>query len=491
MILNEPEETTSFASILMSVTTRFAPSPTGELHIGSVRTALFSWLFAKRHDGRFLLRIEDTDQARSKQEYTDRILEALEWLGLDFDGKLIFQSQRLDCYLQVAHTLVESGYAYYCVCDKARLEALRSEQIARKIKPRYDNKCRDLGLKPPPDTESVIRFRNPADGVVQVDDLIQGKVEYTNSELDDLVIVRADGAPTYNFAVVVDEIDMDITHVVRGDDHLNNTPRQINLYHAFNKPLPYFGHVPMILSPEGRKLSKRDNVMSVLGYREAGFLPEALLNYLVRLGWSNGNQELFSVNEMVELFDIKDIHKSPAALDPKKLEWINHQHLMQLNPADAIKRATPFFGAIGVENQIVSERGELVFEAQKTRSATLREFVEKSACFFTDFENYDAKAASRFLTVAAKDLLLELRSKLAELNTADWNKEVIHQLITAIVEEKSLKFGALAQPLRVALTGNTISPGIDVTVELIGQDQVLLRLNRAVDWINLHVESKN
>ncbi len=474
----------------MLVTTRFAPSPTGELHIGSVRTALFSWLLAKRHNGRFLLRIEDTDQARSKQEYTDGILEALEWLGLDFDGKLIFQSQRLDYYLQAAHALVETGHAYYCVCDKARLEALRSEQLAQKIKPRYDNRCRDLGLKPSTDTEFVIRFRNPLDGVVRVDDMIQGTVEYANSELDDLVIIRADGAPTYNFAVVVDEIDMDITHVVRGDDHLNNTPRQINLYHAFNELLPCFGHVPMILSPEGRKLSKRDNVMSVLGYREAGFLPEALLNYLVRLGWSYGDQELFSVKEMIELFDIKDIHKSPAALDPKKLEWINHQHIMQLNPLDAIERAEPFFRAIGVDNQIVSEQGKLVFEAQKTRSATLKDFAEKSAYFFTEIESYDTKAASRFLTIETKDMLLELRSKLAELNSGDWNKEVIHQLISTIVKENSLKFGTLAQPVRVALTGNTISPSIDVTVELVGQDQVLLRLDRAVNWINSHAESK-
>ncbi len=465
----------------MSVVTRFAPSPTGKLHIGSVRTALFSWLYARRHQGEFLLRIEDTDRQRSTQEATQLIFDSLNWLGLNYDREPVFQSHRMENYRAKASALVEEGKAYYCTCTKERLDALREDAIAKKLKPRYDNKCRDLGLKPTAGTPCTIRFRNPIDGTVVVDDMVQGQVDYQNAELDDLIIIRTDGTPTYNFAVVVDEIDMRCTHVIRGDDHLNNTPRQINLFHAFGKAVPSFGHVPMILSPEGRKLSKRENEVSVLEWRSEGYLPEAVLNYLVRLGWSHGDQELFSVGEMIEKFDTKKIHRSPASLDHKKFQWINHQHMMKLSPANAIKMAEPFFKERGIEVDD-SQRSQQIFEAQQSRSHTLLEFVEKSVYFFSDVEEYDEKAAAKHLTLKSQPLLAELRQSLEGLS--DWKSVAIHAKITDIVQEREIGFGAIAQPVRVALTGSTVSPGIDVTIELVGRDRVLQRIDSAMDWID-------
>ncbi|MXW47051.1 MAG: glutamate--tRNA ligase [Gammaproteobacteria bacterium] len=465
----------------MSVVTRFAPSPTGKLHIGSVRTALFSWLYARRHQGEFLLRIEDTDRQRSTEEATQLIFESMSWLGLDYDREPVFQSQRLESYGAKASELVEAGKAYYCTCTKERLDALRADAITKNLKPRYDNKCRDLGLKPTASTPCTIRFRNPMDGTVVVDDMVQGRVEYQNAELDDLIIIRTDGTPTYNFAVVVDEIDMGCTHVIRGDDHLNNTPRQINLFHAFGKSVPVFGHVPMILSPEGRKLSKRENEASVLEWHSEGYLPEAVLNYLVRLGWSHGDQELFSVGEMVENFDVKKIHRSPASLDHKKFQWINHQHMMKLSPAKAIKMAEPFFEERGIEVDD-SQRSQQIFEAQQSRSHTLLEFVEKSAYFFSEVKEYDEKAAAKHLTLKSRPLLAELRQSLAIL--PDWKSSAIHAKIAEIVQKRAIGFSAIAQPARVALTGSTVSPGIDVTIELVGRDKVLQRLDSAMDWID-------
>ena len=466
----------------MSVVTRFAPSPTGKLHIGSVRTALFSWLYARRHKGEFLLRIEDTDRQRSTEEATQLIFDSMSWLGLDYDREPEFQSQRLENYRAKASALVDEGKAYYCTCTKERLDALRADAIAQKKKPRYDNKCRDLGLKPTAGTPCAIRFRSPMDGTVVVDDMVQGRVEYQNAELDDLIIIRTDdGTPTYNFAVVVDEIDMGCTHVIRGDDHLNNTPRQINLFHAFDRPVPSFGHVPMILSPEGRKLSKRENEASVLDWRTEGYLPDAVLNYLVRLGWSHGDQELFSVYEMIEKFDVKKIHRSPASLDNKKFQWINHQHMMKLSPAKAIKLAEPFFKEIGIEVDN-SERSQQIFEAQQSRSHTLLEFVEKSVYFFSDVKEYDEKAAAKHLTLKSRPLLVELRQSLESLS--DWKSSAIHARIAEIVQERKIGFGAIAQPVRVALTGSTVSPGIDVTVELIGRETVMKRLDSAIEWID-------
>ena len=427
------------------------------------------------------MRIEDTDRQRSTNEAEQLIFESMNWLGLDYDREPVFQSQRLESYRAKSSELVEAGKAYYCTCTKERLDALREEAIAKNLKPRYDNKCRDLGLKPTTGTPYTVRFRSPIDGTVAVDDMVQGRVEYQNAELDDLIIIRTDGAATYNFAVVVDEIDMGCTHVIRGDDHLNNTPRQINLFHAFGKPVPVFGHVPMILSPEGRKLSKRENEASVLEWRSEGYLPEAVLNFLVRLGWSHGDQELFSVGEMVEKFDIKKIHRSPASLDHKKFQWINHQHMMKLSPAKAIIMAEPFFKERGIEVDD-SERDQQIFEAQQSRSHTLLEFVEKSVYFFSDVKEYDEKAAAKHLTLKSRPLLAELRQSLESLS--NWNSSAIHEKISEIVQKREIGFGAIAQPVRVALTGSTVSPGIDVTIELIGRDKVLQRLDSAMDWIS-------
>lgn len=418
---------------------------------------------------------------RSTQNAIDSILESLEWLGLDYDDAPIYQSIRSEVYRQRAQDLLDAGLAYHCVCSRERLHAVREEQMAKKLKARYDNRCRDLGLKPNKQIPSVIRFKNPMDGEVEIHDMVQGHVAYQNAELDDLIIIRTDDTPTYNFAVVVDEIDMHITHVIRGDDHLNNTPRQINLYQAFEKKIPRFGHVPMILSPEGRKLSKRDNVPSVLEFRENGYLPETILNYLVRLGWSSGDKELFTIGEMIELFDAEKIHRSPAALNYKKLDWVSHQHIMELAPEKIESLAEPYFLDKGIDIRAGGPKIEEVYEAQKSRSRTLVEFVERSMYFYQDAVGYNESAAKSHLTVDVLDLLRILRDQLEQLT--DWNKDAIQSEIKGMVELFGIKFGAIAQPVRVALTGDTISPGIDVTVALIGRKRVLERLDKAIDWI--------
>ena len=465
----------------MSVITRFAPSPTGKLHIGSVRTALFSWLYARHHDGKFLLRIEDTDQARSTPEATELILSSLEWLGLTPDEPPIFQSQRTNFYRATADRLVANGKAYYCQCTPERLAALRKDQEQAGIKPKYDYKCRELNIEPSPDVPTVIRFKNPLAGDVVVNDLVQAQVVYQNSELDDLIIIRSNGLPTYNFSVVVDEIDMGVTHVIRGDDHLNNTPRQINLFHALDEKLPQFGHVPLILTQSGRKVSKREDALSVLDYRDQGYLPEAVLNFLVRLGWSHGDQEIFTISEMIELFDVASIHRSPASLDDKKLEWINHQHMMTGDSSHILTLAEQIFLERGIDVHIAGPNLADVFEVQKTRSKTLVEFVDKSIYFYQELDGYDEAAAAKHLSSKSAELLEHLIQRLSELE--NWDKEAIHGVFKNIVASREISFGALAQPVRVALTGGTVSPGIDVTVELMGRDRTIQRLEQAIAWI--------
>lgn len=470
----------------MSVVTRFAPSPTGTLHIGSVRTALFSWLYARKHQGEFLLRIEDTDQERSTKEATQLIFESLDWLELDYDRAPCFQSQRTENYRLAAESLIESGRAYFCTCTPERLNKLREEFLARKAKPRYDGKCRDLNIQPTKGVPTTIRFRNPEIGNVVVNDLVQGKVEYQNSELDDLIIVRANGMPTYNFAVVVDEIDMGCTHVIRGDDHLNNTPRQMNIFAAFGQPIPEFAHVPMILSSEGRKLSKRHHDVGVLEWRDDGYLRETILNYLVRLGWSHGDQEIFSVDELIGLFDVSKIHRSPSSLDPKKVQWLNHQHMMRLKSTDGLRHSRPFFKKKGIEIDD-SARTRKIFEVHQPRARTLVEFVEKSSFFFADFDSYDEKAAEKALTSQTRPLLIELRQSVDGLS--DWSAEAIKLEFNALVERLGVKFVDIAQPARVALTGTLTSPGIDETIELLGREKVLERIDSAVSWIANLAES--
>ena len=470
----------------MTVRTRFAPSPTGYLHIGGARTALFSWLYARKHGGQFVLRIEDTDLERSTEESVNAILEGMTWLGLEYDEGPFYQTKRFDRYGVIVQQLLDSGHAYKCYCSKERLEKLREAQMANKEKPRYDGRCRDGAVAPSHDAPYVIRFRNPQDGTVLVDDLIRGRVVFQNSELDDLIIARSDGTPTYNLSVVVDDADMDITHVIRGDDHLNNTPRQINILRALGVEPPAYSHVPMILGSDGKRLSKRHGAVSVMQYREEGFLPEALLNYLVRLGWSYGDQEVFSVDQMIELFDIKDVNKAASSFNPEKLLWLNQHYLKESDPAHVARHLSYHLGRLSVDPAPAPALHEVV-EAQRERAKTLVEMAANSVYFYQDFEAFDAKAAEKNLTAAARPALLQLRERLSTLD--GWRPESIHQVILAIAEGLGEKLGKVAQPLRVAMSGGTVSPPIDVTVYLIGRERVLVRLDKALAYIDANSAS--
>ena len=383
----------------MSIRTRFAPSPTGLLHIGGVRTALFSWLYARRHGGDFVLRIEDTDRERSTEEATQVILDGMEWLGLTADEGPFYQTRRMDRYREVLAQFVERGHAYRCYCTKEELDAMREQQFAAKLKPRYNGTCRTR-TEPRAGVDPVIRFKNPLDGNVVVEDIIHGDVVFANSELDDLIIARSDGTPTYNFCVVVDDMDMKITHVIRGDDHLNNTPRQINMLRALGATPPMYGHVPMILGPDGAKLSKRHGAVSVLQYREDGYLPEALLNYLVRLGWSHGDQEVFSMEEMQQLFDVKDVNKAASAFNPDKLLWLNQQHIMRATAERLAVYLLPQLKSIGIDTNDVEHIGR-VANVLRERAKTLKEMAQSSVFFFNDVTTYDEKAAKKNFTADA------------------------------------------------------------------------------------------
>jgi glutamyl-tRNA synthetase len=460
------------------VKTRFAPSPTGLLHIGGVRTALFSWLHARRHDGIFVLRIEDTDRARSTEEAIQVILDGMEWLGLRADEGPVYQTDRFDRYREVAERLMDAGNAYHCYCTKEELEALRAGQMARGEKPRYDGRCRHR-TAPREGVAPVVRFRNPDAGQVVVDDRIRGVVVFDNAELDDLVLLRSDGVPTYNFSVVVDDIDMGISHVIRGDDHLNNTPRQINVYRALHAEPPMFAHVPMILGPDGAKLSKRHGAVSVLQYRQDGYLPEAVLNYLVRLGWSHGDQEIFSVADMIRLFDIADVNKSASAINPDKLLWLN-QHYIKAATVERLAAELEWqLGRLGVDTAD-GPPSEAVADAYRERARTLHEMAQAAVFFYRDFETYHAKAASQHLSADSLAVLQGLRERLAALD--GWQPAAVHAAVTAVGEELGLKLGKVAQPLRVAVSGGPVSPPIDVTVALLGRERTLARLDRAIAW---------
>lgn len=460
----------------MHVRTRFAPSPTGFLHIGGARTALFSWLFAKKHHGTFILRVEDTDLERSTPESVQAILDGMQWLELDYQEGPFYQTQRFDRYAEAAQQLLAEGKAYRCYCSKERLEQLREQQTQNKEKPRYDGHCRDLNL-PAGDTPFVIRFRNPQTGSVTFTDQVRGVVSFENSELDDLIIARSDGTPTYNFTVVIDDWDMQITHVIRGDDHINNTPRQINILQALGVPSPTYAHVPMILGGDGKRLSKRHGAVSVLQYRDDGFLPEALLNYLVRLGWSHGDQEVFSRQEMAELFDLTTLQRAPAAFNLDKLLWLNQHYLKTLDPEYILGHLLWHLEKSGIDVASGPNPVELLV-AQRDRCKTLVEIAEKSRFFYEEFEQYDATAASKNLTAEAAPALSALATALN--NLADWDKEAIHQAIQKIAEDLQIGLGKVAQPLRVAVTGNTISPPIDITLALLGKQKTLARLQRAL-----------
>jgi glutamyl-tRNA synthetase len=474
--VDQPRPAVVTEKAIMTVRTRFAPSPTGLLHIGGVRTALFCWLYARRHGGTFILRVEDTDRERSTPEAVQVILDGMDWLGLHADEGPFYQTKRYPRYREVIQQWLAEGKAYHCYCSKDELEAMRNAQLARKEKPRYDGRCRDR-QSPVPGVTPVVRFRNPQDGAVIVDDAVHGKVVFQNAELDDLIIKRSDGNPTYNFCVVVDDYDMKITHVIRGDDHLNNTPRQMNMLRAMGVEPPVYAHLPMILGPDGTKLSKRHGAVSVLYYREEGYLPEALLNYLARLGWSHGDQEIFTLEEMTALFDIADVNKSASAINPDKLAWINQQHLVKQPPSRVVGELRWQLERMGID---VKEGPSLeaIVEAQRERSKTLKEMALASVFFFRDPEAYEEKAAKKNLTPESRPLLLQARAALAAL--ADWKPAQVHALVEGLASGAGVGLGKVAQPLRVAVAGGSVSPPIDQTLAILGPERVLRRLDRAI-----------
>jgi len=462
----------------MTLKTRFAPSPTGYLHVGGARTALFSWLYARKHGGRFVLRIEDTDLERSTQDSVNAILEGMTWLGLEYDEGPFYQTHRFERYNEVIGRLLDKGLAYRCDCSKERLEALREQQMANRQKPRYDGHCRHREVSR--EAPHVIRFRNPSDGEAVFEDLIRGRVAVSNRELDDLVIRRSDGSPTYNLSVVVDDHDMGITHVIRGDDHINNTPRQINMLHALEWDVPRYGHVPMILGPDGARLSKRHGAVSVMQYLQDGYLPEALLNYLVRLGWSHGDQEIFSVDEMISLFDLDGVNHAPATFDNEKLRWLNQQYLKDAPPARVAHLLASHLGDLGIDPSAGPELVAVV-EAQRERASTLVELAEISVFYYRDFDAFDEKAAKKAFKGDADVALDRARGKLAALD--DWQRAPLHEAVAETVADLGVGFGKVAMPLRVAVTGGAPSPVLDLTLYLVGRKATIRRIDRAIQHI--------
>jgi glutamyl-tRNA synthetase len=457
------------------VRTRFAPSPTGFLHIGGLRTALFCWLYARRYRGQFVLRIEDTDLERSTDAAIQQILDGMEWAGLNHDEGPFYQTRRFERYKEVIDEMLASGSAYRCYCTKEELEQMRTQQMARGEKPRYDGRWRDRtdareGVAP------VIRFKNPLEGDVVVHDVVHGPVTFQNAELDDLIIARSDGSPTYNFCVVVDDMDMRITHVIRGDDHLNNTPRQMNMLLALGYAPPVYAHLPMILGPDGAKLSKRHGAVSVLQYRDEGFLPEAVLNYLARLGWSHGDQEIFSIEELTSLFDIAAVNKSASAFDVAKLSWLNQQHMMRASPA---RVASVLRWHLEQEGVRVSDEAQLeqIVLSLRERTKTVREMAQNSLFFFRAPTSYDEKAVKKNITAEVPGLLLEAIEALTQ--APQWTAPALHETISAVATSKGLSLGKLAQPMRIAICGGTVSPPIDATLMILGKPEALARLTRA------------
>jgi len=452
------------------VRTRFAPSPTGYLHIGGARTALFSWAYARKHGGQFILRIEDTDLERSTDESVQAIFDGMAWLGLDYDAGPFFQMQRMPRYKQVINQLLEQGHAYHCYCSKDELEAMREAQRAKGEKPRYDGRCRQRTTSQP-GVSPVVRFKSPLDGEVIIDDLVKGRVVVGNKELDDLIIARGDGTPTYNFCVVVDDWDMEITHVIRGDDHLNNTPRQINILQALGAPLPQYAHVPMILGHDGERLSKRHGAVSVMQYSEDGYLPEALLNYLARLGWAHGDEEIFSRDQFVQWFELDSISKSPAKFDPEKLSWVNQQYLKSADNARLVELARPFMAQDCCDAAHGPDPAQ-VFGLLKERVSTLEELADAAVYFYRPLEAHE-DLRKQHLTATVKPALEALA---AQLETVAWNREALSALIKETCTAHSLKMPQVAMPLRVMISGETHTPSIDAVMTLIGRDAVLRRI---------------
>jgi glutamyl-tRNA synthetase len=448
------------------------------LHLGGARTAIFNWLYARRMQGRFVLRFEDTDTERSSQEYVDAILDSLEWLGIDWDEGPYFQTRRFPVYREFVQKLIESGNAYYCTCPPERIEEMRRKAMATGGKPKYDGTCRNRGLDAGPG--AAVRFKAPLAGTTVLDDVVKGSIVFQNEELDDFIICRSDGTPTYNFAVVVDDITMGITTIIRGDDHVMNTPKQIQLYKALGSALPVFGHVPMVLGRDRTRLSKRHGATSVTAYREMGFLPEAMLNYLVRLGWSHGDQEFFTRQELVEVFNLENIGRAAGVFDSEKLSALNADHMKALPPAQLIDRLRPFMKTRGMD-LIESVANEKVVASLAPRSKTLVEMADQALFYYQDEVAYDPDAGRKFLTPEALPALRTLTAKLAALE--NYTESALEDAFKAVMDETGLKLGKIAQPVRVALSGRAASPGIFEITAIIGKEKTLARLGKAIDYI--------
>ncbi len=457
------------------VRVRFAPSPTGSLHIGGARTALFNWLFARHEKGTFILRIEDTDRERSTEEFTKSIMDGMKWLGFDWDEGPYHQTERMGLYKEHVDKLMNEGKAYRCYCAPDELEARRQAMLAAGRKPKYDGTCRERTDKP--DKPFAIRLKAPLTGVTAIDDLCRGHIEFDNKELDDLIIARSDGTPTYNFTVVVDDVTMGITHVVRGDDHLNNTPRQVLIYQAFGYPLPTFAHLPMIFGPDKKKLSKRHGATSVIEYEAMGYLPEAVVNYLARLGWAYKDQEIFTREEMIEKFDLSVVGKAPSVFDTEKLNWVNSQHLAKYSDEQVAKITLPFLKGLGLEAADIGYAAKAI-ASERERGKTLKELAEVSAFYFRDHIDYDQNSATKWLGEKGKGILKTLKERLEKLD--DFSEPAIAKVFEGILSEMNLKMLDVAQPCRVAMTGTTVSPGIHLVLSILGKKRVMERLERAI-----------
>lgn len=464
----------------MKIKTRFAPSPTGYLHVGGARTLLYSWLFARKQNGKFVLRIENTDSERSTQPAIETIIDSMNWLNLDWDEGPYFQTKRFDRYNEVINNMLSMGTAYKCYCSKERLKSLRNKQMARGEKPRYDYHCRDSYEHHANNKSCVVRFRNPQEGSVTFTDLIRGPIKFSNQELDDLIICRTDGSPTYNFCVVVDDYDMAITHVIRGEDHINNTPRQINLLKAIGAPVPNYAHVSMILGTDGKKLSKRHGAVGVMQYRDDGFLPEALLNYLVRLGWSHGDQEIFSVKKMKDLFSLDAISKSASVFSTEKLLWMNHHYIKQLPVKYVATHLVWHLKQQGI-NTCNGPKLEDLIKLLGERCKTLKEIASSCYYFYQDFSTFDTDAAKKYLRSVAVKPLNIVRNKLAMLS--EWTTASVHKAIEQTAKELNVGMNEVGMPLRVAVTGVSQSPALDITVYFIGKSRSLARINTALAFI--------
>ena len=461
------------------IITRFPPSPTGYLHVGGARTALFNWLYARHMKGKFVLRIEDTDAARSTQASVDAIFEALEWLGIDWDEGPFFQSQRYPIYQEHIDKLIETDGAYYCTCSPEQVESMRAKAKATGEKPKYDGTCRDKGL--PKTDNAVVRFKAPLTGTTLLEDVIKGNIAFQNNELDDFIIARSDGSPTYNFVVVIDDITMQINTIIRGDDHVMNTPKQMLLYQALGAPLPVFGHVPMVLGKDRSRLSKRHGATSVTAYRDMGFLPEAVVNYLVRLGWSHGDQEFFTRDELIEKFSLKNVGRAAGIFDLEKLTALNADHIQATAPETLAELLVPFLKKIGIH----VESGEFLVKVVKTlvqRSKTMEEMATAATFYFTETIAYEGKAARKFLKPDTRQPLHFLMDALSVIDV--FTEKNLENAFKSVMDKTGLKLGKIAQPVRVALTGKTASPGIFEITEIIGKEKVIRRLKQAIEFID-------